>query len=290
MDRMPAAQADSSVEAIVLEYAASEPELGQFRVADALRRRGIQISPSGVRAIWKRHDLETLYKRVSATQQRRPRTGSQLNGIQRARFNRAERRWKLMKNADVENRRGRSNMRRRHLLIAAAKAFYRNGYKGATLKIIAEAGGILPGSIYHYFHSKEDLFVQAHDEGFKDLNAAVDKALAHVKNPRDQLEAACVAHLSLLLDDGDTLAGFTGNSLLFTPNAGALTKRLVKVRDAYEARFRAMIDKLDLPPHIDRTQFRLALLGALNWTQFWYKKGKKTPSEIAHDFINIFCR
>lgn len=290
MDSGPAARTHSDIEAIVLKYAASEPELGQFRVADALHQRGIQISPSGVRAIWKRHDLETLYKRVSAIEENGPRAGSRLNGVQRARFKRAERRWKLSKNADVENRGGKSNMRRRHLLIAAARAFYRHGYKGATLKVIAEAGGILPGSIYHYFHSKEDLFVQAHDEGFKDLNAAVDKALAQVRNPRQRLEAACAAHLNLLLDDGDTLAGFTGNSLLFTPNAGMLIKRLVKVRNAYEARFRAMINVLDLPAHIDRTQFRLALLGALNWTQFWYKKGRKTPSEIAHDLVNIFCR
>ncbi|MBE0612716.1 MAG: TetR family transcriptional regulator [Burkholderiales bacterium] len=278
------------MEAIVLACAASKPELGQFRVADELRRRGIQISPSGVRAIWKRHELETLYKRVSAVEKHRSRTGTRMNDAQRARFERAEHRWELLKNAGVDSRRGKSDMRRRHLLIAAARAFYREGYKGATLKEIAKAGGILPGSIYHYFRSKEDLFVQAHNEGFKDLNAAIDQALANVRNPRQRLEAACAAHLGLLLDDGDVLAGFTGNSLVFTPNAGMLTKRLLKVRNAYEARFRTLIDVLDLPARIDRTQFRLALLGALNWTRFWYKKGKKTPSEIARELVNIFCR
>lgn len=274
---------------MVLRCAATQPELGQFRVADALRRRGIQISPSGVRAIWKRHQLETLYKRVSKTEKHESSSGNRPNGAQSARFKRAEHRSKFLKNAEAENLDVRSKLRRRQLLLVAAQVFYRHGYKGATLKEIAEAGGILPGSMYHYFRSKQDLFVQVHDEGFKDLNAEVDKAIAHVKDPRQRLEAACAVHLRLLLSI-DTLAIFTGHSLSFMPDLGMLTKRMLKIRDAYETRLRVMIDALDLPAHIDRTQFRLALLGALNWTPVWYRPGKNSPSGIARSLVEIFCR
>src|ERR1039458_9909483 len=160
-------KARSQTEAMVLTYAASMPELGQFRVADALCQRGIQISPSAVRTIWKRHDLETLYKRVLAIEQRGTRSGPRMTEAQRARFKRAAHRLQLLKDVETRSEERRSQTRRRHLLVAAAQAFYRHGYKGATLKGIAEAGGILPGSIYHYFRSKEDLYVQVHDEGFK---------------------------------------------------------------------------------------------------------------------------
>jgi TetR/AcrR family transcriptional regulator, cholesterol catabolism regulator len=288
MERTSGTETRSQAEAMVLAFAAAEPELGQFRVADALRKKGVQISPSGVRAIWKRHQLETLYKRVSAISQRGARGRSRLSGVQEARFKRAERRWQLLSAGAGEDRGGPSKTLRHHLLVVAAQAFHRHGYKGSTLKEIAEAAGILPGSIYHYFRSKEDLFVEVHDEGFKDLNAAVDRALAHTKDPRRRLEAACAAHLKLLVS-ANALAGFTGGSL-FAPDMGMLTKRLIKVRDAYEARYRAMIDALHLPPQIDRTVFRLALLGALNWTQVWYKRGRKSPAEIAHDLVRIFCR
>ncbi len=288
MARTSTRETRSQAEAMVLAFAASEPELGQFRVADALCRRGVQISPSGVRAIWKRHQLETLYKRVSAIAGRGPRGWSRLSGVQQARFKRAEHRWLLLRTGAGENRGGKSKTRRHHLLVVAAQAFRRHGYRGATLKEIAEAAGILPGSIYHYFRSKEDLFVQVHDEGFRDINAAIDKALAHVNEPRQRLEAACATHLTLLVS-ANALAGFTGSSL-FNPDMGMLTRRLIKIRDAYEARFRDMIDALDLPPHIDRTLFRLGLLGALNWTQVWYRRGKKSPSDIAHALVQIFCR
>jgi len=278
----------SQAEAMVLAFAASKPELGQFRVADALCRRGVQISPSGVRAIWKRHQLETLYKRVSAISKQCPRGWTRLDGVQQARFERAERRLKLIGMGVGEERDGPTKTLRHHLLVVAAQAFHRHGYKGATLKEIAEAAGILPESIYHYFRSKEDLFVQVHDEGFSDINAAIDKALARVKDPRRRLEAACATHLKLLLS-ANALAGFTGSSL-FNPDMGMLTRRLIKIRDAYEARFRVMIDALDLPPHIDRKLFRLALLGAMNWTQVWYKRGRKSPSEIAHALVELYCR
>jgi AcrR family transcriptional regulator len=283
-----ARNARSQAEALVLAYARSEPELGQFRVADALRERGVSISPSGVRAIWKRHQLETLYKRISALSGSDSPGKPRLSGVQQARFKRAERRWQLLKTGSKKTLPGKSNTLRHHLLVVAAQAFHRHGYKGATLKEIAEAAGILPGSIYHYFRSKADLFSQVHDAGFREINASIDKALAQVLDPRQRLEAACTAHLKVLVSD-DALAGFTGSSL-FNPDMGLLTGRLIKLRDAYEARFRALIEAIDLPPHIDRRIFRLALLGALNWTQVWYKRGKKSPAAIARALIEIYCR
>lgn len=288
MARSLTRNSNSQAEALVLAYAGSKPELGQFRVADALRQRGVKISPSGVRAIWKRHQLETLYKRISALPAGDPPGKPRLSGVQQARFKRAERRWQLLETGSKKALFNKSNTLRHHLLVVAARAFHRHGYKGATLKEIAEAAGILPGSIYHYFRSKEDLFSQVHDAGFREINNSLDKVLAQVQDPRQRLEAACTAHLEALVSD-DALAGFTGSSL-FNSETGMLTSRLIKLRDAYEARFRALIEAIDLPPHIDRKVFRLALLGALNWTQVWYRRGRKSPSAIARALIDIYCR
>ena len=164
----------------------------------------------------------------------------------------------------------------------------RKGYEGASLREICALAGILPGSLYYHFRSKEDLFVTLHAEGFKQLNEAVDTALARHSEPWSRLEAACAAHLSLLVA-GEDASLVTGTSL-FQTAPPALQRRLNRDRDAYEERFRGLIAGLGLPAGVDPTLLRLNLLGALNWTRIWYRPGRKTPQELAHALVQKILR
>jgi transposase InsO family protein len=54
------------IEEAVIEIAIENPALGQVRASNELTQRGILVSPTGVRSIWLRNDLETLKKRLKA--------------------------------------------------------------------------------------------------------------------------------------------------------------------------------------------------------------------------------
>ena len=58
------------VEEAVVELAVENPALGQVRVSNELKQRGIFVSPSGVRSIWQRHELETFKKRLKALEEK----------------------------------------------------------------------------------------------------------------------------------------------------------------------------------------------------------------------------
>ena len=73
---------------------------------------------------------------------------------------------------------------------------------------------------------------------------------------------------------------------LFAIYETRLQRRLRSDRENFEQLFRQLIADLDLPDGTDRSLFRLALLGSLNWTHVWYKTGKKTPREIAAQLIS----
>ena len=57
---------DPVIETAVTEYAIEEPVHGQVRVSNELRKRGIFVSPSGVRSVWLRHDLANFKQRLRA--------------------------------------------------------------------------------------------------------------------------------------------------------------------------------------------------------------------------------
>ena len=62
----PKNRVEDHVERAVLEFAIDKPAHGQLRVSNELKKRGIFVSPGGVRCIWVRHDLETFPKRLKA--------------------------------------------------------------------------------------------------------------------------------------------------------------------------------------------------------------------------------
>ena len=57
---------EKELEEAVVAYAAEQPAHGQARASNELRKKGISVSPSTVRSVWLRHDLETFQKRLKA--------------------------------------------------------------------------------------------------------------------------------------------------------------------------------------------------------------------------------
>lgn len=63
---LPKNRVEPEIEQAVCELAIENPALGQVRGSNELRKRGLFVSPGGVRSIWLRHDLETMKKRLKA--------------------------------------------------------------------------------------------------------------------------------------------------------------------------------------------------------------------------------
>jgi hypothetical protein len=54
------------IEQAVVALAIEQPAWGQVRISEALKRRGLSISPAGVRCVWQRHDLTSIKLRLKA--------------------------------------------------------------------------------------------------------------------------------------------------------------------------------------------------------------------------------
>ena len=83
--------------------------------------------------------------------------------------------------------------RREELLELAAKLFAERGYRATTVRDIADAAGILSGSLYHHFDSKESMVDEILTRFQEDLFGRYEEIVARGLGPRETLEAVVVA-------------------------------------------------------------------------------------------------
>jgi TetR/AcrR family transcriptional regulator, cholesterol catabolism regulator len=176
----------------------------------------------------------------------------------------------------------RQDNRRIQLLDAAARLFNERGFHATSMRDIAKEVGMLSGSIYYHFQSKEEMLLAVYEQGMQRIAEEVDRAVAAADEPWQRLEAACTGHLCGLLAYHDYAVVMIRT---LPSEAGSLGPRIRELRRAFEARFRTLIDDLSLPEHIDRRYVRLMLFGALNWSHVWYRPGGDPPETVAHHFI-----
>lgn len=174
--------------------------------------------------------------------------------------------------------------RRKQILLEAGKLFAARGFEGASMREIAAATGLLSGSLYYHFASKEELFVAVYDANIRMVSEAVRKALDGVEGAWPRFEAAAIAHCDSLLT-GDRTAVL---DVKFPPSLLGVRPQLIQSRDEHERLFDSLIEPLDLPEDIDRNLFRLHVLGALNGAVLWYRPSSRmSPADVARSIIGV---
>jgi TetR/AcrR family transcriptional regulator, cholesterol catabolism regulator len=78
--------------------------------------------------------------------------------------------------------------RRADVVQLAGELFARKGYRATTVREIADAAGILSGSLYHHFDSKESIGDEILSGFINDVLADYREAVSSAGSPRDVLE------------------------------------------------------------------------------------------------------
>ena len=172
------------------------------------------------------------------------------------------------------------------VLSNAARLFREKGFERTSLKEIAEACNMLPGSLYYRYNSKEALLVELMRRGVDLVTAEVESAYASSDDPVERLRLCINAHLRALLLDSDAVYVLLFEWRALGPEA---RKEIIELRDQYESLWadilETMIAQGVIRKNVDGRLLRLIGLGALNWVATWFDpKGAYTLDAIG-DFI-----
>lgn len=176
----------------------------------------------------------------------------------------------------------RSNNRNEALLDAAAELFATQGFRGTSMRDIAKASGMLPGSIYYHYGSKDDLLIAVYEAGVDQIVESFEDATENVDDPWARLGSAMSNHVEAITRNSHYMRVINRVLPEHLPNHQA---RLTALRTRYEACFRQLVDGLPLAASVNPSLLRLMILGAVNHTQFWFDPdGALTPTEIGEAF------
>jgi len=95
----------------------------------------------------------------------------------------------------------------RQILTAAKELFFAKGYKGVSMKEIADAVQVTPGALYYHFpKGKEDLFTKMIQTLFVEEGmAGLDQALGTTRALRERLNLFTASLLTLPIDEHFTM-------------------------------------------------------------------------------------
>lgn len=181
--------------------------------------------------------------------------------------------------------------RRSEILTIAAQVIAERGIKGATVRDIGDAAGILSGSLYHHFSSKEqivlELLMPSIQEQYersvqiRDMRSSPSDTLAELIRTSIATTAAHPNESVILRNEPRT---FAENEVL-APLAEIRRKTLVLWLDVVkrgvkEGEFRREID----PDVVVRAMFD----GVLGSTRWFGADGKRKPTDVAASLVEFY--
>lgn len=185
---------------------------------------------------------------------------------------------------------GPNQERRRTLLEVAARLFCEKGYSATTMKEIADASGMLKGSLYHYFPSKEEILFQIIWITHSELRSWTDPIRADKQSdPIERLRSLIKAHVLLNVADREMATVFYND---FKALPEDRQKVIVRERDSYERFLRRLIAEAqkagNMGTDAEPRLIAFGILGLVNSVLRWYRpSGKYSSKEVAEFFEEL---
>ncbi|MEU9088467.1 TetR/AcrR family transcriptional regulator [Streptomyces sp. NPDC048357] len=180
--------------------------------------------------------------------------------------------------------------RRRELLDTAAEVFAAQGYNATTVRKIADAAGMLAGSLYYHFDSKESMLDEILSAFLTELWEGYDTVLAAGLGPRETIEALVTESFREIDRHRAAVAIYQKESraLSAQPRFHYLSDSQQKFEKAWlgtlERGVAAKVFRADLDIRLTYRFVRDTVWVAASW---YRPGGQHSPEEIARQYLSM---
>lgn len=180
--------------------------------------------------------------------------------------------------------------RRRELLDTAAEVFAAQGYNATTVRKIADAAGMLAGSLYYHFDSKESMLDEILSAFLNELWEGYDTVLAAGLGPRETIEALVTESFREIDRHRAAVAIYQKESrtLSAQPRFHYLSDSQQKFEKAWlgtlERGVAAKVFRADLDIRLTYRFVRDTVWVAASW---YRPGGQHSPEEIARQYLSM---
>jgi len=179
--------------------------------------------------------------------------------------------------------------RRAHLVTLAGDLFAEKGFRATTVREIADAAGILSGSLYHHFDSKESIADEILTGFLGDVLADYRTAAAEADGPRDALERIVRSSSGTLARHRAALTMLQNDWAYFSsqPRFGYLRDALHEIERIWITQLEHGKDAGIFRADLD-TRLTYRLVRDILWIPVhWQASSAWTPEQVVDGFLRL---
>jgi AcrR family transcriptional regulator len=179
----------------------------------------------------------------------------------------------------------KANKKREQIVAQAAVLFDSRGYHATTMEDIAASVGIAKPTLYHYYHSKDEILYAIHEEFIDLLLAEHAQRATDLSLGPDELLPGIAGDILCLMEThrGHVRTFFEHHRELPARERSTIRQK----RDQYAAIVENLLQQgvdqgiIDCDPKLCALHF----FGMCNWSYQWYRPGNgQTPRAIGENF------
>jgi len=186
-------------------------------------------------------------------------------------------------------RRPEAPQRRDEVLAAATQVFHAKGYEASSIQDVADALGMLKGSLYYYIDSKEDLLFAIIEEVHRSTMERLERWLALDVDTLVKLRIFLHWQVRTYCRDVAKVGVFIHD---FRSLSAEHQAQILAERDRYDRALRDLIRQGQaegvVADDVDPKLTAMAIFGMVNWISTWYRPGgENTPEQLAEQYTDL---